>query len=288
MELPGATVYGAQRSGKSAAINAIAASIRDYFGHPVFVTIVDLERGLADRSHALTAEWLQQEGVLSNENTPARLRRRFNEHLTGKARDLDTDHILLIVDEAQNMTRHHYGSLISWGNVLSHKGYRVFTLLCGQPELSAAADGFANMNELQIVGRYFERMHEFLPIAQSDVKLVIEGHERNVALPDGSEAPPAVAAIFPQEWNAGWRLSTWAPVLVEGIRMAAGKAGLPPDQRIPMQHLRAALIDLISYANKVGDPYFALKPELVVQALGKSGLLNSWTRYAAVSGRKGA
>lgn len=287
MELPGATVYGAHRSGKSAAINSVAASIREYFGYPVVATIVDLERGLTDRGHALTAEWLNQEGVLSNENTPVRLRRRFHEHLTTKARELETDHLLLIVDEAQNLARNHYGTLISLGNVLSNKGYRVFTLLVGQPELSASVDGFISMNELQIVGRYFERTHEFLPIAQGDVDLVVKGHERCVTLPDGSEAPPTVASIFPQEWAAGWRLSSWTPVLVEGIRLAATKAGLPADQRIPMMHLRAALIDMIKHAQKVGDPQLPIKPEFVVQSLAKIGLLNTWARYAAVTGRKG-
>lgn len=288
LEQPGAAVFGAHRCGKSAAVNNVAASIHEYYGQPVFATIVDLERGLADRGHALTAEWLNQEGVLSNENTPARLRRRLKEHFIGRMRELETDHILLIVDEAQNLTRNHYGTLISWGNLLSHKGYRVFTLLVGQPELGAAIDSFANMNEMQIVGRYFERTHEFLPIAQADIELVIKGHEQSVALPDGGEAPPTLAGVFPQEWAAGWRPSQWTPVVLEGFREGAVKAGLPADQRVPMQHLRGVLIDMINHARKAGDPYLQFQPDFVVRSLTKLGLMQNWTRYAALmNGRKG-
>jgi hypothetical protein len=281
LDLPGAHVYGVQRNGKSSAIRWFASSAAEFIGSPVFVTIFDIPRGLADRETSLTSEWLNQEGVLSNENSPARLRKKYRNHVIEQAKAMETDRILIIVDEAQNASRGHLGQIIYSGNVLASHGYRVFTLLVGQPELHASAEAYAAMRELQIVGRFFERGFEFLGIAPGDIDLVLKAHESEVRCPDGSMQRPAVASLFPEAWEAGWRPSAWAPALAEGVESMAQKCGLPKDYRIPMQHLRSTLIGLLLYTKANDDPYVTITPDVVQRALGKTGIQDTWARYAA-------
>ncbi len=272
LELPGAYVYGVQRNGKSSALRWIASMTNELFGRAVFVSLVNIQKGLADRETSLPGEWLNQAGKLSNENTPARLRKRLKAHFVEEAQQRDNDQIVLVVDEAQNLTRNHLGQLIYWGDVLAAKGLRVFTLLVDQPELRTSIDSYLNMGELQIVGRFFERSHEFQAIAQSDIDLVIKAHECDVLCSDGTVQPPAVAGLFPEAWAKGWRPSAWSATLGEGIRAAAIKCGLAKDQRVPMQHLRSTLIGMLLYAKALNDPHAPMTANIVTKALTDTGL----------------
>lgn len=284
-ELPGGYAYGVQRSGKSFALSYLAGQIEQFVGQPVFMSIVSLERGIADRETSLVAEWLGQEGVLSNTNSPARLRKNLREYFMEEARQRETDRVLLVVDEAQNATRNHLGQVMSLGNVLSKdkkQRLRVFTLLVGQPELRAFVDSYAAMGEMQLIGRFFERKYEFLGIASSDIEMVLKAHEMDVSCADGSVQPPALAALFPEAWAAGWRPSAWAKVIVEGAGNVAVKCGLPRDQRLPMQHLRSILLGMLAYVKALNDPRVAMEAKIVEEALADTGLNETWARYAAL------
>lgn len=285
LELPGAYAYGVQRNGKSSALGYLARQIAEFVGQRVFVSILSLERGLADRETSLVGEWLNQEGVLSNTNSPARLRKCLREHFVQEALHLETDRVLIIVDEAQNATRTHLGQIMAFGNVLNlnkeHR-LRVFTLLCGQPELRTFVDSYVTMGEMQLVGRFFERKYEFLGIAPSDIELVLKAHETDVSCQDGSVQPPALAALFPEAWEQGWRPSGWAATIAEGIGNVAARCALPRDQRIPMQHLRSTLLGMLLFAKALDDANAPVTASVVEQALTDTGLHETWGRYAAM------
>jgi hypothetical protein len=283
LDLPGACMFGTQRCGKTSAARAITAQAESYFGRPIFVTFLRMQKGLADREASLTAEWLQQEGALSNENAPARLRKRLRAHLVEQVKLRETDAILIFIDEAQFLTRSHLQQLIYWGDLLQSDGLRVFMMLIGQPELRTSVDSYIAMQELQIVGRFFERYYEFLGIEPSEIELVMQAHETEVIALDGSSSPPAVAALFPEAWEAGWRPSKWAPVVVDGIAQVAARAGLPRDQRIPMQHLRSTLLGLLLYAMALRDPDAKISTDEVVKALTDTGIHETWSKYAALA-----
>jgi len=94
--------------------------------------------------------------------------------------------------------------------------------------------------------------------------------------------PPALAALFPQAWEQGWRPSAWAPVIAEGIGNVAARCGLPRDQRVPMQHLRSTLLGMLLYAKALDDAATAMTAAIVEQALTETGLHETWGRYAAM------
>lgn len=131
LTLPGMFMFGVQRCGKSEGINYFAQQAEEFVGGPVFVTILDLELGLADRESSIIAEWLAQEKVACNANSPARLRKALNEHFVEQMLLRRTKTIVLVVDEAQNCTRKHFAQVLALGNRLTKQRYRVFTLLAG-------------------------------------------------------------------------------------------------------------------------------------------------------------
>lgn len=280
MEMPGASMYGVQRTGKSAALLRLANTISDFTGTPVFVSICTCSRTMKKDPSALNAEWLLQ---LNIPGSSARAETLLANYFLEGAKELKTDQVMLIIDESQDMRREHLFKLLHWGNFLTlSRKLRVFTLLCGQPDLLSVIEGYANMDEAHLLGRYHSRKIEFQGIHPSDIGVVVEGHETEVVCLDGTTAPPRVAEHFPEAWAKGWRPSRWTPVITEGFAMMAAKCHLPRDQRIPMGYLRAVLVSLVLKAKTLDNPLFDATPEDVVNALIEVGLNNSWTKYASV------
>lgn len=286
LTLPGAYVFGVQRSGKSEAFIYFADMVEHFIGGPAYVTIIDLELGLADRESSIIAEWLSQEQVASNANTPARLRRALNEHFLEQMALRKTKTIFLIVDEAQNCTRKHLAQVLALGNRLTKQRFRVFTLLAGQPELQSYAESFRAMNEMQAIGRFFECSHEFKAIHPSEIEQVLKAFEAEVNCDDGSTQPPPVAALFPEAWASGWRPSTWAPIVVEAVADFAASCNLPRDQRLGMQHLRSTFAAMLQRARDHNDPNVVMTKEVVYGFVEEIGMRNTWTRYAALAQKK--
>ena len=283
LTLPGAYIFGVQRSGKSEAFIYFADMVEHFIGGSAYVSILDLELGLADRESSIIAEWLSQEKVASNANTPARLRRALNEHFLEQMALRKTKTIILIVDEAQNCTRKHLAQILALGNRLTKQRYRVFTLLAGQPELKSYVESFQSMNEMQAIGRFFECHHEFKAIHPTEFEQVLKAFEAEVSCDDGSTQPPSVAALFPEAWTAGWRPSTWAPVLVEGVASFAEGCNLPRDQRLGMQHLRSTFVAMLELARSLNDHNTLMTKEIVYGFLDEIGLRSTWSRYAALA-----
>jgi hypothetical protein len=288
MEVPGAFVFGVQRSGKSCSARMLASTIEEFTGSRMYASFVSVSPEMPEKGPALIAEWLNREKVLFTGTNAAVLQRKLTEHFAAQAADRETDEICLIVDEAQNLSRSHLFKLLHLGNILTDANFRVFTLLCGQPELASRVESFAAMSEVHLLGRFFERKHEYVAVAPASIETIIKAHEANVSNADGTESPPAVALVFPEAWEAGWRPSQWTQAIKDGIALVAMKNNLSRDQRVPLQHLRACIIWQIMHQKAAGDPWIKVTPQMVVLALEESGLAGSWTRYAAAKRAMGS
>lgn len=281
LECPGAFAYGIQRSGKSSALRMLARTIEDFTGSRMLGCYVSIAADTQEKGASFIAEWLARERVMFSGTNAVKLMDKLKQHFEEQAQQRETDEILLIVDEGQNMSRAHLHKLLHLGNMLTDAGLRVFTLLCGQPELVARVDSYAAMAEVHLLGRFFERKIEFFGIAPSSIETVLKAHEANVSNPDGTESPAAVANLFPKAWEEGWRPSAWTGAIIEGLAVAAVKNGLPRDQRIPLQHLRGCVLWQIMMMKAAGDPWLPVTSQTVVAALEELGLAANWARYAA-------
>jgi hypothetical protein len=286
MELPGAYTTGAQRAGKSYGGRYLAKRMSDFLGRPVVGSRLVIQKNLPDRESSLVAEWCCQEEVSLNSNTPSRLRMGLKHHFWSKADEINARDILIIIDEAQNMTRIHLGQVMAFSEVLIGPGepkYRPFLLLTGQPELSAFFASFEAMNEMQLIGRYFERKHEFLGIDPLDIPTVLKAYEMDVMNADGTTSSPPVALLFPDAWAEGWRLARWLQPITQGFADIASRCSLPRDQRVPFQHLHSTLLSCVLYVQALGDPFAEMTPEVVHAAIADTGLHGTWARYASLA-----
>jgi len=153
----------------------------------------------------------------------------------------------------------------------------------GADKLRSYVASFQNMNEMQLVGRFFEVEHELLPIHPSEIAQVLEAFEADVACDDGTTEPPPVASIFPEAWAGGWRPSTWAPALIEGLSQFAASCNLPKDQRVGMQHLRSAFVGMLQLARSLDGASTLITAKNVYDLLEEIGLRKTWPSYAALA-----
>ena len=61
--------------------------------------------------------------------------------------------------------------------------------------------------------------------------------------------------IAPKAFSLGWRLFSWAPIMVTAVRSVALAQNITDDVRIPMQYLRSWLLALLYHITQTGiDP----------------------------------
>lgn len=282
LDLPGGCMHGMQRTGKSCAIDYIAGSAEDYFGSKVLVSRLVVPESLADRENAWTAETLIQHGLIARARDGAVLKQRLLGWYKEMMEALRSQRVLLLVDEAQNLTRFHHGQLMYWHNLLEREGMRPFTLLIGQPELEAISASYVTTNELQVTGRFYERTHEFKGIALDDITPVLKGFEQP-ALVDGVEQSCGLEKLFPRYWREGWRVSSWAPCIAQAITGLAQRRSLPGPPRLPMMHLRALVIGGLKEMQRVGERMDTLPPLLLERIFAQTGLATAIDRYFPTS-----
>lgn len=278
LDLPGGCVSGLQRCGKSWAVDYLAGSAEDYFGSKVLVSRFIAQENLADREIAWVGEMLMQNGVIAQARTSARLKKRLLDWFHEMLQALAAQRVLLVIDEAQNLSRFHHGQLMYLYNLLEKERMRPFVLLIGQPELEAIAASYSTMNEVQVTGRFYERMHEFKGIGMEHVGQVLEGFEQASVI-DGVEQPCGLERLFPEYWRAGWRISAWAPSIVAAMIALAQQHSLPGVPRLPMMHLRALVIGGLRAMQRTGERWDRLSSDFLAGLLAQTGLADAIERY---------
>jgi len=279
LDLPGGAAYGPQRCGKTWALDYIAATAADYFSSKFFIVRLVMPEGLTDRLNDLAAEWLIQQGLIANARDPVRLRQRLINWFKEMLESHGAERLLLFVDEAQNLSRAHHGQLIYLFNILEKERMRPFVLLMGQPELAAMVPSFVTMQEMQLMGRFYERLVEFKGIAAQDVGTVLKGFEQPV-IADGEEQACGLAQLFPHHWHQGWRIAGWAPGIVAALNQLAERRSLPNTPRLPMMHLRSVIIGGLKEMQRTGKRLDQISERLVLTLLQQSGFAQYIAAYA--------
>lgn len=279
LDLPGGCVHGPQRNGKTWAINYIIASASEFFSTRFLIVRIIIPEGLSDRGNMIATEWLNQHGVIANTRDPARLKRRLMEWLRERMQATDAERLILIVDEAQNLSRAHHGQLMYWHNLCEEASTRPFTLLVGQPELGASAASYVEMNEIQLTGRFYERLHEFQGIALAEVVKVLRAFQQPV-LHEGVQQPCGLARLFPDHWAGGWRVETWAPSIENAVTALARARSLPDVPRVPMMYLRAFVMGGLDEMKRTGRRIDVLSNDRLNALMASTGFSKSIDLYA--------
>ncbi len=265
MDLPGGTVYGQQRNGKTRAAQYLASAIGSVLGYSIAVLhwIVPEQLESKQTEREFVQEMIQQSGCMRVSGRDlAILRRRCHTHLVDLAKAAGSKRLIVIIDEAQNLTRSQYGYLIFCFNALEQLGIFPFFLLIGQPELRNAPESWREASGMQVLGRFFAREHIYRGVNCADVEAVLQSFD---VAAEGESAPP-LARIFPSAYASGFELAKLSPVFVEAMEIVMKQHNIAGGLRLPMQYFRASLLGLL---------YRVLEEQLTLDMVNSAMVFNA-------------
>ncbi len=243
LDQPGMIMNGPQRNGKSRACGYIAAVLSESVGYPVTTfTWTISESDAPPKARVFIQDRLYQSDCTAITHRDfAVLRNRLITHLCERASSEGAKRVAIIVDEAQNLWRADYGTLVFIFNEIERRGLRPFFLLVGQPELGKQAEHWMTEDAQQMVGRFSTRTHSYLGIQLEDLEQVLEGFD------DDSSGQENTAAFrtSPRAYADGWRVAELAPVIRDGVKAIAAGQNVQETVRLPMQYLRSCLLSVL-------------------------------------------
>lgn len=203
------------------------------------------------------------------------IRRRFHLHLTEIAQNFGSKRIIIVIDEAQNLCREHYGFIIHWFNILEKNGVYPFLSLIGQPELQNTTNTWAEANGMQVVGRFFARQHQYRGVHRDEVALVLEAFDT----PLEGETTSTLSSQFPDAYSDGRGLKEIAPFYEEALDIIMKTHNIAGGLRIPMQYLRSSILALLHRVVEEGCAWNLICTPMVLTAIQDSGFLSVLSYY---------
>lgn len=278
LDLPGGSVYGPQRNGKTTAQTMVAQILPDVVGYPVAIFRWSIPDGCARSERDFCQERLKQSGYgVTAQRDSAVLRARLYDYMSQAADRLSTRRVVVMIDEAQNLYRVHYGYLIHCYNELERRGLKPFFLLVGQPEMRTAVSEYQGTEDQQIIGRFFVKNYPYLGIHPDDVAAVLTAFDTPVEQGELSVSE----RVLPAQHARGWRLMHLAPVIKEAVSLLLRQHNIEEEMRLPMQYLRSTILALLGLMRDQHVDPQSINTAHALQALGKSGFTGVMTFYVA-------
>lgn len=278
MQSRGCAVMGQQCNGKSFATRYLMSLLPDSLGHTVAVVRWSI-RAPGERSSRTERTFLQERMIQSGCTAVAHrdlavLWRRLVAHLTELAIAAGSRWIVIMVDEAQNLSFEEYNRLIHCFNCLEDLKVKPFFMLAGQPELANATASWKETNGMQVIGRFFTRSYWFRGISLEDVGLVLDAFDE-----PGRAGGRLGAELMPQVAGTDWTMAAWAPQYQEALQTLMLKHQIAGGLRLPMQMLRSSLLLVLdrAIASKL-DPR-TISTATVLQALQDTGFTSTLAYY---------
>lgn len=241
LQIPGGTITGVTRVGKSHAMEYIQLHFSDLFGIDVPVVLISWGGNSGTGSRIMYEKLLTTlKHKMPTANSIALLEDRLTKHLLF----LINEHagprfVVLIVDEAQQLTNKDYNTLMTIHNHIELNNARLFTLLVGMPELREKRSTFESLSDYQILGRFFSVEHTFRGLKSLDDFLdALESCDDEIRPELGSETT-LTQFYLEHPYAEGFRIKdAWGTSLWEGFERTLEKHGFPSSLDFPMQAFR--------------------------------------------------
>jgi len=161
---------------------------------------------------------------------------RLTRQYATRARNAGGNHIVLIIDEAQNMHDPEYRTLCNLQNELDNLGYLLTVIAVGSHELTYQHDVFLETGDIHITGRFMVREARFRGISnQQELEFVLNGYDSLTEWPEGS-GKSYTSYFLPQSFASGFRIAKYAEALWSVfINLAPKVAGFKLE--VPMEHI---------------------------------------------------
>lgn len=245
----GAIVCGRPRLGKTRAIRHLKEHVKTLFGREiaVFVLSCGQEDFGSTTDKAFYTDFLAAVGYgLPHVGQRADKQHRLIEFMKSEALRIGDRKILLIVDEAQNLSSRQLGHLVTIHNALENDGFLLYTYQFGQPELRYRKTALRVANKNQILARFMASEYQFRGIRdKQDVRFALTRYDD----PSASEFPEGSGTsyteyFFPNAYRKGWRLSQLTDLIFEGFQKTRVQLQVDRAADIPMAPF-TAVVDAI-------------------------------------------
>src|SRR5579859_5372647 len=224
----GGCIWGQSQLGKTWAQDYLRLHLCEEMGQefPILGYIcLDSKRSVITENKFYSDMLQQCPHDLSSSGNASDKRHRLVNYLVERAHSMRASLVLLMVDEAHQLTELHYTWLIAIYNLLHGHGIRLVTVLTGQEELSARRAELMADNQKQIIGRFMLMNSEFTGLRSvSDFKETLKLYDFEERYPLGSDWP-YTRFFLQRAYDAGLRLSNESQLiwnLYEEVSRGAG------------------------------------------------------------------
>lgn len=182
---------------------------------------------------------------------------------------LDTDKVVLLLDEGQNLTLEGLGDLKKLVDDLVDYGLTPFVVLGAQPEILLRPERLKRFHKEDIVDRFFTQTHRFRGLEPKEFADVLGYYD--TATWDGKTY---TEHFLPRLWQQGLRLSAQAGTFGEAFTDLNRRLGTGTDE-VGMKYLTASVRRFFATVGE-GTPTFSSQTQTVWECVKGSGLAESW------------
>ncbi|WP_280156360.1 ATP-binding protein [Piscinibacter sp. XHJ-5] len=253
---PGGYIYGPSRFGKSNGVRWHVRSIlEDRFGRKIPLHIWSRPYD----PQPTEGQFWQSVGLAfghryaKSRATRADRRQSLKEFLIASAERSGGNYVVIVIDEAQEMTYREWQWLLSLQNALDMDGYRMSVFSIASHQMGYTYELLGRAEQAHVAARFMVAHWPFPGICGLDeVEYALRGYDELSEWPEGS-GTSFLAHFAPEAFAQGARLSPWSVTVWRVL-----DALLPPhyegEVSFPMQHLVRSVEELLMRAAR-GAPW---------------------------------
>lgn len=253
----GGYIYGPSRFGKSRGIKwyvRAALEERFQFSVPLVVWIRRPDMQVSEAEFwksLLLASNFRFVDPMKKFNYRAGLRELFRDRMITLARTAQSNYIVLLIDEAQEMTLREWQWLLGLQNILDFEGFRLSVFSIGTQQIGYQHDYLAKSGNAHIAARFFVSHSRFHGLRDSDeLNFVLEGYDQESEWPANS-GKSYLHYFAPNLFLSGRRLSqctntiwqAFNDLLPADVKHIFNKRSL--EIEVPMKHVALAVEEVM-------------------------------------------
>jgi hypothetical protein len=234
----GGYIYGVSRLGKSRAVKFwVEARLAErYHGLLPFFRLIHKHHDRYSEVDLLT-ELLD---ASRHEYPTSKSRKILLDRLVGlyatRARNAGGNHIVLMIDEAQDMRDPGYQTICNLQNQLEDCGFQLTVISVGSHELTYQHELFIQTGDIHLIARFMVRDAPFRGIRDAnELGSVLDGYDSASEWPENSDIS-YTKHFFPRAFEGGFRIATYSTELWNTfLEMGPNREGYHLE--VPMEHI---------------------------------------------------
>lgn len=244
---PGGYIYGPSRFGKSRGVKwHLSLLLSERFQHALPLHILARPPGNQVTESAFWRGWLRavKHSYAEGRRGADGLREIFKQFLLTRGASNETNLIVLLIDEAQDMTVREWGWLHGLQNDLDLEGYRLSVFSVASHQMGYQYELMARADYAHFAARFMVAYWRFPGLlSQREIDFVLQGYDTASEWPAGS-GTSYLAHFAPEAFARGERLSHSASD-IWSVLVAMLPPGYRGEENFPMQHLARAVEEVL-------------------------------------------